>query len=301
MPSKKHLDDESDLELDEVPTSINPYEELGISKDATQDQVKSAYRKAALKHHPDKAGADDKDAAHIKFQQIAFAYAILSDERRRKRYDTTGRTEESLDLEDDDFDWTTFYREQFADLVTLEKIDDFSKEYKGSEEERRDVLKAYNNAKGNMDKLYQQVMLSDPADDDERFRAIIDDAISKEEVEAHAKYSQETDKSKAARVARAKKNKEKEAKEAEKAAKEREEGGKAKGKKTKPSKSKSADSDASLAAMIQQRQQGRADNFFANLEAKYAGDGSGKKKGSKRAMDEPPEEAFAKNRKKGRS
>ena len=44
---------EEDLMVDEPP-SINPYEVLGIEKTATADEVKSAYRKAALKHHPGK-------------------------------------------------------------------------------------------------------------------------------------------------------------------------------------------------------------------------------------------------------
>ena len=133
MPSK--LKDE-DIEVDEAPTTIDPYAVLAIQYDATEDQIKSAYRKAALKHHPDKAAPSDREAAHTKFQEVAFAYAILSDEKRRKRYDTTGNTSESLDLEDDDFDWTTFYREQFQSLVTEETINNFAQGYKGSDEER---------------------------------------------------------------------------------------------------------------------------------------------------------------------
>src|ERR1700761_1323899 len=102
---------------DEAPTSINPYEVLDLAKEATAEEVKSAYRKSALKHHPDKAAPEDRDTAHTKFQEIAFAYAILSDPRRRSRYDTTGRTEESLDIDDDDFNWTDFFRTQYKEVV----------------------------------------------------------------------------------------------------------------------------------------------------------------------------------------
>lgn len=77
--------------MDDPPTEIDPYKTLGLLEAASADEIKTAYRKAALRWHPDKAS--DKEAAHIKFQEIAFAYAVLSDERRRKRYDSTGRTE----------------------------------------------------------------------------------------------------------------------------------------------------------------------------------------------------------------
>ena len=289
MPSKVH--DEEDISVEDAPTEINPYGVLSLAKDATQDQIKTAYRKAALKYHPDKASPEDKDTAHTKFQEIAFAYAILSDERRRKRYDTTGRTEESLD--DDDFDWTTFFREQFEQVVTAEAIDKFAQEYKGSEEEREHVLAAYEKHEGDMRKLYEEVMLSDVLEDEDRFRRIIDEAIKKGDVEAYEKYTHESEKSRKARISKATKQRDREAKEAEKAAQEIEEDtGKRKGK----AKTKNGDI-GDLAALIQQRQQGRAENFFENLEAKYA---PKSKKGSKRAMEEPPEEAFATNRASGK-
>lgn len=51
MPSKIDMDD---IEIDEAPTSVNPYKVLSLDKEATADQVKTAYRKAALKWHPGK-------------------------------------------------------------------------------------------------------------------------------------------------------------------------------------------------------------------------------------------------------
>ena len=289
-PRKRAQQDDEDLEIDEVPTAIDPYSILAVDKEATQDQIKSAYRKAALKHHPDKAAAEDKEAANTKFQEIAFAYAILSDERRRKRYDLTGRTEESLDLEDDDFDWISYYREQYKDVVTLEKIDEFADQYKGSEEERKDVIKYYERFQGSMDKLYQNVMLSDAAEDEDRFRQIIDSAIESEEVEAYKKYTEESEVKRKRRIENARKRKEQEAKEAEKHAEDLGMNGKSKGK-----GKKKGDGDlGDLAALIQNRQQGRAGNFLADLEAKYAPKGKSTKGGAKRTVvDEPPEEAFA--------
>ena len=216
MPSKTR---EEDISVDAAPTTIDPYTILSLSKDATQDQVKAAYRKAALISHPDKAAPEAKDAAHTKFQEVAFAYAILSDERRRKRYDTTGSTEESL-IEDEDFDWASFFRDQFSDVVSFDSVDKFAQEYKGSEEERGHVLQAYDQGKGNIDRVYSSVMLSDVLEDDERFRAIIDKAIANGEAETYAKYTNETQKSKDARIRRAKQTREREAPEAEESKKE---------------------------------------------------------------------------------
>lgn len=291
MP-KRQRDEE--IEAGEAPTDINPYFILQIEETATQDEVKRAYRKAALKHHPDKAAPEDKEAAHTKFQEIAFAFAILSDERRRKRYDTTGRTEESLDLEDDDFDWTTYFREQFEDIVTSEAIQNFSGKYKGGDEERADILKYYVKHKGNMVKIYEEVMLSDMTEDEDRFRAIIDQAIKDDEVAAYPKYTDESENSRRKRIQKARKLKEEEAEEAEEAMKEVQE----KAGKKKAKKSKDPGNIDDLAALIQQRQKGREANFFADLEAKYAPKG---KKGARMPpMDEPPEEAFARNAKKGK-
>jgi DnaJ family protein C protein 9 len=279
---------EEDISIDSAPTTINPYTVLSVPSDATPSQIKTAYRKAALKHHPDKAPESKKAAAHTKFQEIAFANAILSDERRRKRFDVTGRTEESLDLDDDTFDWISYYREQYKDVVTADVIESFADKYKGSEEEKRDVLSWFEKCEGKMTKLYKNVMLSDPADDEERFRGIIDAAIESGEVEGYEAYTEESENSRKKRVDAARKRKEKEAKEAEKHAADL---GIGKDLKKKGKKEKDGGM-GDLAALIGQRQQGRSDNFLADLEAKYAPKGKAKA-GAKRATDEPPEEAFA--------
>jgi curved DNA-binding protein len=64
------------------------YKILGVSKGATSDEVKKAYRKLALKYHPDKNnGSKDYEA---KFKEISEAYAVLSDPEKRNQYDTYG-------------------------------------------------------------------------------------------------------------------------------------------------------------------------------------------------------------------
>ena len=64
------------------------YEILGVSKSATATEIKKAYRKVALKYHPDR-NPDDKEAEE-KFKEAAEAYEVLSDENKRSRYDQFG-------------------------------------------------------------------------------------------------------------------------------------------------------------------------------------------------------------------
>lgn len=60
------------------------YKTLGVEKNASQDEIKKAFRKLAHKHHPDKGGDE------VKFKEASEAYQVLSDEKKRKEYDTYG-------------------------------------------------------------------------------------------------------------------------------------------------------------------------------------------------------------------
>ena len=63
------------------------YSVLGIDKSATKDDIKKAFYKLAAKYHPDKKGGDES-----KFKEVNEAYQVLSDEKKRKEYDTYGQT-----------------------------------------------------------------------------------------------------------------------------------------------------------------------------------------------------------------
>ena len=65
------------------------YEVLGVSRTATQDEIKKAFRKLAHQHHPDKGGGDE-----AKFKEINEAYQVLSDEQKRGQYDQFGNAYE---------------------------------------------------------------------------------------------------------------------------------------------------------------------------------------------------------------
>ncbi|KAE8444068.1 hypothetical protein EG329_000936 [Mollisiaceae sp. DMI_Dod_QoI] len=288
MPRKAKKDIDLEDMVDDEPPTIEPYTVLGIEKTATPDEIKSAYRKAALKHHPDKATEDKKDEAHTKFQEIAFAYAVLSDSIRRKRYDTTGSTSESIDF--DDFSWSEFYSEQFKDVVTSDAIEAFSKQYKNSVEEKDDVLAAYEKFKGKWQGIYETVMLSNCLEDEDRFRAYIDEAIEKGDVQSFRAYTNESEKAKEARMKAARR----EGKEAEQYAKklgvhDKLFGGGTSGK----------NGEDALKALIQNKQASKTASFMDHMEAKYGAETkkSRGKKGKKTVNEdeddgEPSEEAF---------
>lgn len=90
----------ADASLDEVDflDEKDLYKILGVSRGAKADDIKKAYRKRSLKHHPDKNPGDPN--AKEKFQRIAEAMSILSDDKKRLRYDKSG----DMDLENFDID-----------------------------------------------------------------------------------------------------------------------------------------------------------------------------------------------------
>uniref|UniRef100_A0A8C1UA19 DnaJ heat shock protein family (Hsp40) member B2 n=1 Tax=Cyprinus carpio TaxID=7962 RepID=A0A8C1UA19_CYPCA len=71
---------------------VDYYDVLGVSRNASPDDIKKAYRKLALRWHPDK-NPDNKEEAETKFKEIAEAYEVLSDKSKRDAYDRYGRSD----------------------------------------------------------------------------------------------------------------------------------------------------------------------------------------------------------------
>src|SRR5947208_5289710 len=68
--------------------SVNLYETLGVSKSASADEIKKAYRKLARQYHPDRNPGDA--SSEERFKEVQHAYDVLSDDEKRKAYDRFG-------------------------------------------------------------------------------------------------------------------------------------------------------------------------------------------------------------------
>ena len=91
------------------------YEVLGVSRDATEDEIKKAYRKLAMKYHPDK-NPDNKEAEE-KFKEASEAYEVLSDKEKRQLYDQYGHEGIDQQFGNGGFSWNDF--SHFDDISDL--------------------------------------------------------------------------------------------------------------------------------------------------------------------------------------
>jgi molecular chaperone DnaJ len=73
-------------------TKRDYYEVLGVSKTASLDEIKKAYRELALKFHPDRVPSEQKKESESRFKEISEAYAVISDEQKRNLYDNYGHS-----------------------------------------------------------------------------------------------------------------------------------------------------------------------------------------------------------------
>lgn len=88
------------------------YEVLGVAKNATQDEIKKAYRTLAFKYHPDRNQGDA--AAEEKFKQVNAAYDVLGDESKRRNYDLGGYSNQSNPYENAQHQYQYTYSNPFG-------------------------------------------------------------------------------------------------------------------------------------------------------------------------------------------
>ncbi|MFH4974395.1 hypothetical protein AB6A40_001104 [Gnathostoma spinigerum] len=217
----------------------------------TQSSIKKAFYKLSMQWHPDRFNSvseEQKQIVTAKFQIINKAYAILGDKEKRKIYDETGIVDD--DVVTDDVDWMAKWRLIFK-KVTIDDIKKFVEEYRGSDEEKKDVKRAYEKHGGDMSRIMDDIMGATYEDED-RIRKILVNMIENHEIVATKVFTNEPKSRKDKRMKAAKK----EAKEAEKALKE----------------IVDREGTNSLEALIQKRQLKRSqDSFLDNLLSKYSG------------------------------
>ncbi|XP_012073019.1 chaperone protein dnaJ 6 isoform X2 [Jatropha curcas] len=161
------------------------YEVLGVEQTASQQEIKKAYYKLALRLHPDKNPGDEE--AKEKFQQLQKVISILGDEEKRAVYDQTGCVDDA-DLAGDVVEnLRDFFRAMYR-KVTEADIEEFEANYRGSDLEKKDLIDLYMNCMGNMNRLFCSMLCSDPKLDSHRYKDILDEAISAGELKATKAY-----------------------------------------------------------------------------------------------------------------
>ncbi|QCE05233.1 chaperone protein dnaJ 6-like [Vigna unguiculata] len=232
------------------------YQVLGVEPTASQQEIKKAYHKLALRLHPDKNPGDEE--AKAKFQQLQHVFSILGDEEKRAVYDQTGCVDDA-ELAGEVVQNLKEYFKAMYKKVTEADIEEFEANYRGSDSEKNDLINLYKKYKGKMDRLFCSMLCSDPKLDSHRFKDILDETIAAgelKETKAYKKWAKKISETKPP---------------------------------TSPvrrqAKSSKEQSETDLCAIISQRQherKNRLNSMFSSLISKYGGD----------QMPEPSEEEF---------
>ncbi|CAL0310048.1 unnamed protein product [Lupinus luteus] len=185
MSQKKKARVSDDEQMEEIEHQNSLYEVLGVERTASQQEIKKAYHKLALRLHPDK-NPDDVQAKE-KFQQLQKVMSILGDEEKRALYDQTGCVDDDDLAGDVVQNLHEFFRTMYK-KVTEADIDEFEANYRGSDSEKTDLIDLYKKYKGNMNRLFCSMLCSDPKLDSHRFKDILDEAIDAGEIKSRKAY-----------------------------------------------------------------------------------------------------------------
>ncbi|KAF5287730.1 hypothetical protein FQA39_LY15750 [Lamprigera yunnana] len=228
---------------------------LRLKKSCNSKEIKKAYYKLSLVYHPDRVEDNKKAISTEKFKLLGKIHSILQDDDKRKVYDECGTfDEENYSVTN----WTNYWRNLFKKIST-EDIENYKKEYLGSETEKIDIKKAYVGTKGDMNRILEMVPFSN-CENEPRIIEIVRNMVNNGEVEEYSKFFNESKQKKTRR----------------KLKEERE--------KRKSEQLNISDND--LAEEIHQRQTQRMDNFLSMLEAKYGNESQATKRKSIKGKEE---------------
>lgn len=238
--------------------NIDPYKVMGLETSASPLEVKKAYKKLSLKHHPDKVQQKGGEVDSTLFPQIQFAYSILSDPVKRKRYDTTGSLGLSGEDLDEFFDWKEYFQ-SMTEVLTIDMIEEDKVKYQGSQEEKDDILHNFAYYEGDFLRLFEVIphLEFDEAAEQRVFQ-LIEEGIELGEIELDKTMARTWEKYKKSRKTKVKQLLKKMAKEAKQAAAY-----------AKKLGQKRASNENDLKAMIQRKNSKGFDSFISGLEAKY--------------------------------
>ncbi|XP_011312129.1 dnaJ homolog subfamily C member 9 [Fopius arisanus] len=247
--------------------SRNFYEVLKIQQNASEKEVKKAYHKLSLLVHPDRVDETTKEEATEKFKVLGFIHSILSDNDKRKIYDETGQYDEDSE-EVVMKNWGDYWKTLFKP-ITVQDINKYEQEYKGSETEVKDLKRAYMDSKGDMDYILEAVPFTN-CEEEPRLRDIIFKLIEAEEVPEYESFTKESKK----KSDRRKRKWAKEAAEAERLEKSR---------LLDNDENNSRSDDLALAILNRNKARAnQAESFFDSLIDKYANK-AGKEKTTKKS------------------
>lgn len=225
--------------MEDVPREfegLDLYAILRISKGADEKAVRKSYLKRALETHPDKNNGKDAE-----FREVAFAYSVLSNDDARKNYDETGHASRSPTIAD-------LFSRHVRIEVTEEMIEEHRQKYQHSDDERQDLLNAYERHNGDFDKIFESVIHAE-IDDQERLLTLLREAIDRGELDELPAFR---------RTTIASRNK----KRAQRASKEKDAA-------SREARRLGIETSDGLAALIKSRQANRFDDLVTKLETKY--------------------------------